>query len=159
MHSAALAALLMRHHDNAAVQDVLQRLDKDVLIGTLVYSDPATGGHGWYPLSSKTRRNDDGSIQLIKYGSWSTSAGFADFYVAQAASPDFDGDYSNLSVFLVFKDEIRANSDDWQALGMHGNQSSAMILEAKLPAGRVVGPIGDGAISNDEVVDDHSLTF
>jgi Aminomethyltransferase folate-binding domain. len=29
---------------------VLKRLDKDVFIGTLSYSDPETGSHFWYPV-------------------------------------------------------------------------------------------------------------
>ena len=45
----------------------------------------------------------DGRIQLLKCGSWATSAGFADFYVIVTISPQFDGDFSNLSCFLLFK--------------------------------------------------------
>ena len=43
MHLGAVAAMLFRHHDNTTLQDLLKRLDKDSLIGTLVFSDPATG--------------------------------------------------------------------------------------------------------------------
>ena len=43
MHLSAVGTLLLHYHDNKAVQDVLRRLDKDMLIGTEVYSDPATG--------------------------------------------------------------------------------------------------------------------
>ena len=43
MHLGAVAAMLFRHHDNKTLQDLLKRLDKDSLIGTLVFSDPATG--------------------------------------------------------------------------------------------------------------------
>ena len=46
---------------------------------------------------------EDGRIKLLKYGSWATSAGFADFYVIIAISPKFDGDFSNLSYFLLSK--------------------------------------------------------
>lgn len=43
MHYIAVSALLLRHHSNARVQDLLLRVNKDALIGTVSYSDPATG--------------------------------------------------------------------------------------------------------------------
>ena len=46
MHLGATAALLLRHHDNETLKNVLRRLDKDKLVGTLSYSDPATGEYG-----------------------------------------------------------------------------------------------------------------
>lgn len=48
MHLGAVAAMLFRYHSNKTIQDVLTRLDKDKLIGTLVFSDPATGMEAWY---------------------------------------------------------------------------------------------------------------
>lgn len=48
MHLGAVAALLFRYHSNKTIQDVLTRLDTDKLIGTLVFSDPATGMEAWY---------------------------------------------------------------------------------------------------------------
>jgi Acyl-CoA dehydrogenases len=50
MHLGATAAALFRAHDNPELQSVLKRLDKDVFIGTLSYSDPETGSHFWYPV-------------------------------------------------------------------------------------------------------------
>lgn len=47
MHLGAVAALLFRYHSNKTIQDVLTRLDTDKLIGTLVFSDPATGMETW----------------------------------------------------------------------------------------------------------------
>ena len=61
------------------------------------------GGHFWYPMSSRTQMTEDGRIKLLKCGSWATSAGFADFYVIITTSPQFDGNFSNLSCFLLFK--------------------------------------------------------
>ena len=43
MHLGAVAAMLFRYHNNKTLSDLLRRLDKDMLIGTLVFSDPATG--------------------------------------------------------------------------------------------------------------------
>ena len=40
------------------------------------------------------------------------------------------------------KDEVRADTSDWSALGMHGNQSGPIICETTLTKDRVVGPFG-----------------
>ena len=45
MHLGATAAVMFRAHDNPTLQAVLKRVDKDVFIGTLSYSDPETGSH------------------------------------------------------------------------------------------------------------------
>nr|XP_045601407.1 uncharacterized protein LOC123760049 [Procambarus clarkii] len=157
MHLSAVTALLLRYHDNHRVQALLSRLDKDKMVGTLSYSDPATGGHIWYPMSSKVKCLDEETIQLLKFGSWATSAGHADWYTIQTVSPNYGGDYSNLSCFLVFKDEVRASTDDWRALGMHGNMSGPLVVEGKFNLDRMIGPPGDGRFSNDETVDPYFL--
>ena len=107
MHVGAVAAAMFRAHDNPTLQDLMKRLDRDVLVGTLSYSDPETGSHFWYPISSGAERVD-GGWKVRKKASWTTSAGFADWYIVQTTSPDFAGDYSNLSCFLVMADEVNA---------------------------------------------------
>ena len=158
MHLGAVAAALLRHHDNSLLTDILKRLDKDVLIGTLSYSDPETGSHFWYPISSKAEAHGEG-WKVTKKASWTTSGGFADWYIVQTTSPGFSGDYSDLSCFLVTKDEVKANPSEWDGLGLRGNQSGPIVVEnAVLPKEALVGPVGDGAKSNDEVVDPFFLT-
>ena len=95
---------------------------------------------------------------MLKKASWTTSAGFADFYVLQTTSPDYNGDYSNLSVFVVDKSEIIAKPEEWDAMGLRGNQSGTLLLDWKfVPADQLVGEVGDGAFSNDESVDPNFL--
>ena len=62
-----------------------------------------TGGHNWFPFSSKSKQLDDGRIQVLRYGAWVTSAGFADFYVVESTSPSYGGDFMNLSLYLMFQ--------------------------------------------------------
>ncbi len=153
MHLGAVAAAMLRHHDNEPIKAVMTRLDKDCLVGTLSYSDPETGGHFWYPISSRAERVE-GGWKVMKKASWTTSGGFADWYIVQTTSPDFDGDYSNLSCFLIKDDEVDADPASWDGLGLRGNQSGPIKVDDKvIPEGRLVGAIGDGARSNDEVVD------
>jgi alkylation response protein AidB-like acyl-CoA dehydrogenase len=151
MHIGAVEALKLRATEYT-IEKYLKKV-KDGLIGTLSYSDPETGSHFWYPIASGARQVD-GGYEVLKKASWTTSAGFADFYVLQTTSPDYNGDYSNLSVFVVDKDEIEAKPQEWDAMGLRGNQSGTLLLDWKfVPGEQLVGPIGDGANSNDEAVD------
>ena len=153
MHIGAVAAGMLRAHGNPAIERVMKRLDKNVYIGTLSYSDPETGGHFWYPISSGAERVS-GGWKVMKKASWTTSGGFADWYIVQTTSPNFDGDYSDLSVFLIMADEVKADPSKWDGLGLRGNQSGTLLVDnIKIPKNRLVGPVGDGASSNDEAVD------
>lgn len=153
MHLGATAAALFRATDNPELQKVLSRLDLDVFIGSLSYSDPETGSHFWYPVSSKAERVAEG-WQVYKKASWTTSAGFADWYVVQTTSPEFNGNYSDLSCFLIYADQIKAEPHNWDALELRGNQSGTLLVDGvTVPPDCMVGPQGDGASSNDETVD------
>ena len=108
-------------------------------IGTLSYSDPETGSHFWYPVSSGAERSN-GGYKVRKKASWTTSGGFADFYVVQTTSPDFSG-YDDLSVFVIDGDDVKAQPSLWDALGLRGNQSGPIeVDEIEVPAEQVVGP-------------------
>lgn len=153
MHLGAVAGALFRAHDNPELQQLLKRLDKEVLIGTLSYSDPETGSHFWYPVSSKAEKTTNG-WQVFKKASWTTSAGFADWYIVQTTSPEFAGNYADLSCFLIYGDEVTAEPHKWDALGLRGNQSGSLVVDGvHIPANRMVGPVGDGTSSNDEIID------
>ena len=71
----------------------------------------------------------------------------------QTTSPDFKG-YDDLSVFVIDGDDVKAQPSLWDALGLRGNQSGPIEVEdVEIPAEQIVGPLGDGAASNDEAVD------
>jgi alkylation response protein AidB-like acyl-CoA dehydrogenase len=153
MHIGAVAAAMLRCHNNPTIQQLMKRLDKEVLVGTLSYSDPETGSHFWYPVSSGAERVE-GGWRIRKKASWTTSAGFADWYIVQTTSPDFGGDYSNLSCFLIMGNEVKAEPSKWDGLGLRGNQSGTLEVDnVTVTEDRLVGPIGDGSRSNDEAVD------
>jgi alkylation response protein AidB-like acyl-CoA dehydrogenase len=153
MHIGAVAAACLRYHDNETLKAILSRLDKDVFIGTLSYSDPETGSHFWYPISSGAEKVE-GGWKVRKKASWTTSGGFADWYIIQTTSPDFGGNYADLSCWLIMGDEVKAEPSKWDGLGLRGNQSGTLEVDnVVIPADRLVGPKGDGANSNDECVD------
>ena len=116
MHLCAVASSMLRHHDNDDIKAIVGRLDQDCLVGTLSYSDPETGGHLWYPITSSAEALEDG-WKVNKQSSWTTSGGFADWYIVQTTSPDFDGDYSDLSCFLLLGDEVQADPSAWGWVG------------------------------------------
>jgi alkylation response protein AidB-like acyl-CoA dehydrogenase len=150
MHIGAVNAIMLRPTD-ALVDKYIRPLNSGK-IGTLSYSDPETGSHFWYPFSSAAERLD-GRFKVRKKASWTTSAGFADFYVVQTTSPDFKG-YDDLSVFVVDSKDTQSQPSTWDALGLRGNQSGPLeVPGAEIPQDQIVGPEGDGANSNDESVD------
>nr|MDT0667084.1 hypothetical protein [Micromonospora sp. DSM 115978] len=61
--------------------------------------------------------------------------------------------YDDLSVFVVEAKDVTANPAAWDALGLRGNQSGSLEVDGFVPASDVLGPVGDGAESNDESVD------
>jgi alkylation response protein AidB-like acyl-CoA dehydrogenase len=150
MHIGAVNAIMLR-----PTPELVDRYIRPLgtgKIGTLSYSDPETGSHFWYPISSGAQRSD-GGFKVRKKASWTTSAGFADFYVVQTTSPDFSG-YDDLSVFVIDGDQVQAQPALWDALGLRGNQSGPLeVPDVQIPGDRIVGPVGDGAASNDESVD------
>jgi alkylation response protein AidB-like acyl-CoA dehydrogenase len=152
MHLVAGGGLVFRAHGNDEIQELLRRMDGEALVGTASYTDPETGGHFWYPKTSGAERVD-GGWHVRKKAAWTTSSGFASWYLTQTTSPDFSGDYSDLSVFLLYPDEVKANPGVWDAMGMRANQSGPVEIDAVIPENRIVGGPGDGARSNDEAID------
>src|ERR671932_649275 len=150
MHVGAVNAIMLRPTPEL-IEKYIRPLNSGK-IGTLSYSDPETGSHFWYPISSGAERSN-GGFKVRKKASWTTSAGFADFYVVQTTSPDFSG-YDDLSVFVVDGEHVQSHPSLWDALGLRGNQSGPIEVDnVEIPGDQIVGPVGDGAASNDEAVD------
>ncbi|MBX9839419.1 acyl-CoA dehydrogenase family protein [Silvanigrella sp.] len=153
MHISALSAILLRHHENPFFKSLLPKINNEVLIGTIAYSDPQTGSHAWFPLSSKSEETEKG-WKVFKKASWVTSGGFADWYLVQTTSPNFNGDYSNLSCYLLFKDEIKTGASTWDGMGMRGNQSGPLEIDGvEIPKDRLIGKTGEANKTNNESPD------
>ena len=137
MHMGAVNAIMLR-----ATPELIDKYIRPLnsgKIGTLSYSDPETGSHFWYPISSGAERSN-GGFKVRKKASWTTSGGFADFYVVQTTSPDFSG-YDDLSVFVVDGEHIQAQPSLWDALGLRGNQSGPIEIDnVEIPGGAARRP-------------------
>jgi alkylation response protein AidB-like acyl-CoA dehydrogenase len=110
MHTGAVATIMLR--PTSELVDKYIRPLNDCKIGTLSYSDPETGSHFWYPFSSGAEKSN-GGFKVRKKASWTTSGGFADFYVVQTTSPDFKG-YDDLSVFVIDGEHVKSQPSLWR---------------------------------------------
>ena len=128
MHISAVEALRLIANEYQ-IETWLKQVVPERRIGTLSYSDPETGSHFWYPMSSGARARRR-RLQVAKKASWTTSGGFADFYVFQTTSPDFK-EYSDLSVWVCNAEDAEAKPGEWDALGLRGNQSGSLLIDKK----------------------------
>ena len=77
---------------------------------------------------------------MLKKASWTTSAGFADFYVFQTTSPDFK-EYSTSRSSSSTSDRSRPSPQEWDALGLRGNQSGSLLIDWKfMPENQLCRP-------------------
>ena len=98
MYLGAVAACMRRNHGNAAVERLMRRLDKEMLVGTLLLR-PRDGFA--LLVSVLFGRGTGGSrLESSQESFLDDFGGFADWYIVQTTSPNFGGDYSNLSCFL-----------------------------------------------------------
>src|SRR6476659_7842201 len=143
MHVGAVNAIMLRPTD-ALIDKYIRPLNSGK-IGTLSYADPETGSHFWYPISSGAEKFN-GGYRVRKKASWTTSGGFADWYIIQTTSPDFGGNYADLSCVLIMGNEVKAEPSKWDGLGLRGNPSGRLEVDnVVVPLDRMVGPKGDGA--------------
>ena len=74
MHMGAVNTLMLRPTE-ALIDKYIRPLNSGK-IGTLSYSDPETGSHFWYPISSGAERSN-GGYNVRKKASWTTSGGYS----------------------------------------------------------------------------------
>ena len=151
MHIGAVNAIMLRPTDGAdrALHPAAATAGRSARSRTRTPRPARTSGTRSRPAPSAS----NGGFKVRKKASWTTSAGFADFYVVQTTSPDFSG-YDDLSVFVIDGEEAQAQPSLWDALGLRGNQSGPLeVPDVEIPGEQIVGPVGDGAASNDESVD------
>ena len=153
MHTGAVAAALFRHHNNPTIQDIMRRIDKDCLVGTLSYSDPETGSHFWYPISSGAEKVEGGYRCARRRpgpppaASPTGTSCRPPARISPATSPTSPAGSPSST-----RSRPSPRSGTGSACAATSPARSSSTTSSS-PPDRMVGPKGDGASSNDECVD------
>lgn len=108
----------------SAAEAALKEMAATNALGTLAFSERATGAH-FYAPELKASRNDDGSVSVTGKKSFTTSGGHADYLLVlvQAAEEGADA-------YLMKKDTPGVTyTGEWNGLGMAGNSSIAVEFD------------------------------
>ena len=99
-------------------------------LSTVAFSERGSRSPFWAPVSRASRVGGNGKICLSADKSWVTSAGCADGYVVSTRW-ESGTTPTELMLYLVLRtDKGMSVNGSWQALGMRGNQSAPMRLDA-----------------------------
>jgi alkylation response protein AidB-like acyl-CoA dehydrogenase len=110
-------------------------------LATLALSEAGSRSHFWAPVSQAKRNGNGSGIRLEAAKSFVTSAGHADVYVASTQAPGGEG----VDLYAVPKgtDGV-AVAGPWRGLGLRGNASAPMALDAEVPEAYRLGAPGAG---------------
>ncbi|EPZ41821.1 acyl-CoA dehydrogenase family protein [Alicyclobacillus acidoterrestris] len=92
-------------------------------IGTFSTSERVTGGHYWRNESEAVRTANGYLLNANK--SFTTSGGYADFYVVQTKTPNAKAP-DDLTYFIVDGRQNGITAGAWDALGVRGNHSGSL---------------------------------
>jgi alkylation response protein AidB-like acyl-CoA dehydrogenase len=110
------------------------------LLGTLAFSERGSRSHFWAPVSRAVLKN--GGVHVVADKSWVTSAGQADLYVVstRAVAP---ADAVSLYAVPGGNDGLTV-AGPWLGIGMRGNASSPVAVDAVLQENQRLGAADDG---------------
>ncbi|MEK4883316.1 acyl-CoA dehydrogenase family protein [Bacillus sp. FSL W8-0223] len=123
MHVGATQVIVLYGNDDQKERWLLPV--REGAIGTFSTSEKATRGHVWFNLSQAKRDGKDYIINAEK--SFTTSGGYADFYILQTRTPDSE-DPSDFSYFIVDGHNEGITAKPWKALGVRGNHSGPITF-------------------------------
>ena len=150
MHIGAVNTIMFRATDEL-IERYIRPLNSGK-IGTLSYSDPETGSHFWYPISSGAER-----VERRFQGAQEGVVDDVRRLRRLLRRADDEPGLLRLRRPLRLRHRRRGRRGAavaWDALGLRGNQSGPLeVPDVEIPGEQIVGPEGDGAASNDESVD------
>lgn len=119
------------------------RLASGEWLGTLAFSEKGSRSHFWASTSPAVQEGD-GSVRIKAAKGWVTSAGLAQLYVLSCLAPD-DQSPTDTNLYAVpAGHDGWTVSAPWDGLGLRGNASSPMDLDALVDEGQRLGGRGDG---------------
>jgi len=112
-------------------------------LGTLAFSERGSRSHFWAPVSRAIPETAD-TVHVKASKGWVTSAGHAQVYVLSCLAPD-EQHATDTNLYLVRDTDIGLTvSSPWRGLGLRGNASSPMEVDAILGEDHRLGARGDG---------------
>jgi alkylation response protein AidB-like acyl-CoA dehydrogenase len=118
-----------------------RQMARDTL-GTLAFSERGSRSHFWAPVSKSTANG--GSVHMKADKSFVTSAAHAGVYIASVLKPDAAGPLdSDLYAIPADTPGLKVGAP-WRGLGLRGNASSPMEIDATVPAANRLGAPGGG---------------
>ncbi len=117
----------------AAVPDKTAALLRDAAAGrhlsTLAFSEKGSRSHFWAPVS-RAESTGNGTVKISAQKSFVTSAGHADGYVVSSLAAGATQPLES-TIYLVRKEDAGVSvAGTWRGLGLRGNASAPMTLEA-----------------------------
>jgi len=135
------AAMTVAAAPPAGMPDLLPGLADGRLLGTLAFSERGSRSHFWAPVSRAVADGDGVRVRAQK--SFVTSAGNADVYVVSTLSAGAGP--SDVDLYAVRRGTPGlAVAGAWRGMGLRGNDSAPMTVDAGLTAGQRIGTPGGG---------------
>lgn len=135
------AAVTVAAAPPAGLPDLLADMACGKVLGTLAFSEKGSRSHFWAPVSSALSEGDEVVVKADK--SWVTSAGFADVYIASTGSTNAAA--GDVDLYVVPADTPGLEvSGIFSGMGLRGNASAPMSLDARIPASHRIGDAGAG---------------
>ncbi len=139
MHVAGMTPVL--HAPPEGLPELPRELATGAKLASLALSEKGSRSHFWAPVSRQSRAN--GSVRLEADKSWVTSAGEADVIVASCLVSDAGA--ADVDLFAVpTGHEGVTVAGPWHGMGLRGNNSSPIALDATIPYDYRLGKPGEG---------------
>lgn len=127
----------------SGLPEATARLASGEWLGTLAFSEKGSRSHFWASTSPAVQEGD-GSVRIKAAKGWVTSAGLAQLYVLSCLAPDDQSPTDTNLYAIPAGHDGWTVSAPWDGLGLRGNASSPMDLDALVDEGQRIGGRGDG---------------
>ena len=150
MHMAAVNAIMLRPTDEL-IDKYIRPLNSGK-IGTLSYSDPETGSHFWYPISSGAER-PTAATRSARRRRGRPRAGSPTSTSCRRPARTSPATTTCRCSSSTARTSRRSRQRGTRSACAATSPGPIEVEDVEIPASQIVGPEGDGAASNDESVD------
>lgn len=127
----------------AGLPKLLDGMADGSILGSLAFSEAGSRSHFWAPVSQATREGD--TVHVAAKKSWVTSAGEADVYLISTLSADAEAGSGAVDLFALPAATVGLDvAGTWRGMGLRGNASAPMTIDADVPVDQRLGDAGAG---------------